>query len=587
MPTIQRLLTASGKTLLPGIMLCLFAISVFAARIEVSSDRNPVNLNESFKLVYESADAVDDDPDFTPLEAQLDILHRGQSSNVSIINGRYSSSKTWTLSVIARKPGKLTLPAIKFGADSSPALQISVQETPVDQQAQTGFYTRIEVDQQQVYAQQQLVITQQILSAQKLASYGMDKLNFNGMDVLIEPLGKVKQYQTQIADQSYHVIEQRYALFPQTSGLLKVQPVLVEARTGNGSGIFFDTFGNSRGKLLRAYSNELSVAVLPLPASINVNPWLPAKEFQLSEQWAQDPPQFIQGEPLTRTLSIKAEGLTAAQLPPLPDMSMDGLKQYPDQPLLNDVANDTGMTGYRVEKVALIPTRAGSMTLPAIEIAWWNTRTQMREIARIPARKVQVQAAAKATVVTTVTPAAAAPTAMAPLASATAPPELTPEIPASTAPTVLPDDLFSNWKWVAILLAVGWLLTLVGWLLVARRKRPAVAVQAQPARTGVEQHLKWFKASCTVKDVAGCRTHLLNWAKAFYPQQKMTSVSDLQPMLDARVAQEIRKLDAVLYGGQTVKIDFQLIVEQIARLHKAGHGAASKAPAELLEPLYR
>ncbi len=46
------------------LQLCLFVGTVSAANIVVRSDRNPVGLNESFQLVYETEGDVDDDPDF-------------------------------------------------------------------------------------------------------------------------------------------------------------------------------------------------------------------------------------------------------------------------------------------------------------------------------------------------------------------------------------------------------------------------------------------------------------------------------------------------------------------------------------------
>ncbi|MCK4710014.1 MAG: BatD family protein, partial [Gammaproteobacteria bacterium] len=180
------------KALLLFVLLMLASGLAGAASIQVTSDRNPVSLNESFQLVYKSSDSVDDDPDFSPLEKYLDILNRSQSSNVSIINGRYSSSKTWTLSVMAKQVGVIVLPPVKFGSDQSDSYTVTVKQAAQNQQAQAGFYTRIKVDQEQVYAQQQLVITQQIFSDKNLSDYGMGKFDFNGMDVIIQPLNEEK-----------------------------------------------------------------------------------------------------------------------------------------------------------------------------------------------------------------------------------------------------------------------------------------------------------------------------------------------------------------------------------------------------------
>jgi len=45
----------------------------------------------------------------------------------------------------------------------------------------------------------------------------------------------------------------------------------------------------------------------------------------------------------------------------------DQLKAYPDQPVLKEQKKVDGMLAFREEKIALIPSKAGSYTLPAIE----------------------------------------------------------------------------------------------------------------------------------------------------------------------------------------------------------------------------
>lgn len=571
-------LSQTVKTLMLFLLLMLVSNMAGATTIQVTSDRNPVSLNESFQLVYTSSDSVDDDPDFSPLKKYLDILNQSQSSNVSIINGRYSSSKTWTLSVMARQVGVIVLPSIMFGSDQSTSYTITVKQAAKNQQAQSGFYTRIRVDQEQVYAQQQLVITQQIFSDQNLSAYGMGELDFNGMDVITQPLGEEKQYKTRIGNTAYLVIERSYAVFPQTSGLLRLSPVLAEARTGLGSSSFFDSLG--RNKVVRARSNSIDVAVLPVPQNINVNPWLPAKNFQLLEQWPQNPPKFVQGEPVTRTLSIKAEGLTAAQLPVLPDISIDGLKQYPDQPLLNDIRNDTGVTGYRVEKIALIPTTAGKITLPAIDIPWWNTATQKKEVARIPERTIEVQASTE---------------------SATASIPLVPvekseqqEVSGSTPDKQLPqqsqvEETASSKLWfiLALLFALGWFVTVMAWILTLKKKNKSTGSGLTESTTSLKQTFKQLKKACEKQHAMECRSQLLLWARALFPEQNIRSLTDLSKYSSEEMAVEIKNIDALLYGQQNQQINFTIIIDQATLMMQDYKKSSHQDKMELLEPLYK
>ena len=556
------------------VVLMVVPALVNAATIQVKSDRNPVNLNESFQLIYESSESVDDDPDFSPLEKYLDILNRSQSSNISIVNGSYNSSKTWTLTAIARQVGVIVLPPISFGSDQSAAYKIMVKAATQNQQAQSGFYTRIRVDQEQVYAQQQLVITQQIFSDKNMSAYGMAEIDFNGMDVIIQPLGEEKQYKTRIGDKAFLVIEKSYAVFPQTTGLLKLAPVLAEARIGSASNSFFNSLGS--GKVVRARSNALDVAVLPVPANINVNPWLPAKEFQLLEQWPQNPPEFVQGEPVTRTLSIKADGLTASQLPVLPDISIDGLKQYPDQPLLNDIQNDTGITGYRVEKVALIPTVAGLITLPAIDIPWWNTVTQKREVASVPARTINVIPSA-----TAITPTAPSVPVL-----QNAEPDNTPVKNIETPQQEVLSNESRQWMILAILFASAWIVTGLSWFFHSRKKH-SVSQNKEQSKPSVKQQFKQLKTAYDKKQATEVRLSLVNWAKAYYSQTEINNPHDVMQKVPGELASEIKKLDALLYGGQQQNINFELIVDGVRQLMARDNDKSSKQQPDMLEPLYK
>ena len=565
------------------VLLMLISGLANAASIQVTSDRNPVSLNESFQLVYKSSDSVDGDPDFSPLKKYLDVLKRSQSSNVSIVNGRYSSSKTWTLSVMARQVGTVVLPPVKFGSDLSDAYSITVKEAAKNQQDQAGFYTRISVDQEQVYAQQQLVITQQLFSNKNLSAFGMGELDFNGMDVVIQKLGEEKQYNTRIGGKTYLVIERSYAVFPQTSGLMKMSPVLAEAQVGRSSNSFFDSLG--RNKVVRARSNSIDIAVLPVPKNINVNPWLPAKDFQLVEQWPQNSPKFVQGEPVTRTLSIKADGLTAAQLPVLPEISIDGLKQYPDQPLLNDITNESGVTGYRVEKVALIPTKAGIFILPAIDIPWWNSATQKREVAHIPARTINVEAPVNTE------------TASIPLMPADKQIESVNIAPVQNEQPLEPildkvltvEEQPSSKLWfvLAILFALGWLVTVIAWMLASNKKNKVTGSVQTESTVNLKQAFKQLKKSCEKEDVSKCRSQLLLWARALFSTQNIQSFTDLLQFSTQEMNVEIRKIDALLYGRQSQQINFTLIIDQATLMMQQYKNNSRQSKTELLEPLYK
>ena len=80
-------------------------------------------------------------------------------------------------------------------------------------------------------------------------------------------------------------------------------------------------------------------------------------------------------------------------LPPVRFAAVDGLSVYPDQPTLADKAGERGgpSTGSRVDRATYVLERAGSYTLPGVEIAWWNANAQKIETARVDAVTFSVQ----------------------------------------------------------------------------------------------------------------------------------------------------------------------------------------------------
>ncbi len=560
-----------------ALMASTLIAQAWAAQISVRADRNPVALNESFRLIYESEQDPDDDPDFTPLEAVVDILNRGQSSNISIINGEYSSRKTWTLTVMAKRSGDLQIPPIAFGSDLSQGLSISV--TQADNQAGqlNEFFVRVRVDSKQLYVQQQLIVTRQLFSAYNLSGYAFGELVFNGMETLVEPLGKESQYRTRIGDQGFQVIEQKFAVFPQQSGTLIIEPILAEGQTGAQGNSLFDRF-NSRGRVVRTRSEAIELKVLPVPANADMNPWLPARNLSITEQWSADPLLFKPGEPLTRTLSIKADGLTAAQLPEIARVAIGDVKQYPDQPLLKDVRNPNGISGFRVEKTAYLVSAGSQVQIPGIEIPWWDVASNSRQVARIAPRVIDVLA-----------PAPDAPTvASAEPADKITTVDSTPQ-PAQPQPAAIPPagaQVQSYWMWLAVIGLLGWLATIVTWWLQSNRSALDPEGLTQTPVPTVKQTLSKLKQACRAGKPEVCREALLDCARLMSGKRERVGLAPIFELASPELNSQIKALDAALYGRADQAIQFDLIEAEVRQLLLAAQ-SQSTPTHNALEPLYK
>jgi len=325
-----------------------------AANITVTTSRNPVALDDSFHLVYEADSSVDDDPDFSPVYQYFDVLSSSQSTNMRSVNGSWNLKKTWDLTVIAKDVGKFTVPAISFGNDISPAIQVTVTNSTssnsVSPNGQASIPAKIflesSVDKKTSWVQSQLLYTVRLFRTVSIAGASITEPVTSDPDAIIHQISEDK-YQTTRSGIRYEIFERRYAIFPQKSGRLKIKPVTFEGRVNSTQPrTIFDQFRIS-GQLKRLRSRSVEVDVKATPAGINLQDWLPVSKFQLVEEWSDDINDIKAGEPITRTITIAAEGLTAVQLPDLSFDDIDGLKQYPDKAITEDRKDNAGITGLK------------------------------------------------------------------------------------------------------------------------------------------------------------------------------------------------------------------------------------------------
>ena len=515
------------------LFLLLVSPQVVGTAIEVSVDRDSLHVNQSFQLFFESDETPDGDPDFSPLQQFFSVSNSSQSNSISIINGDYQRSIKWTLQVVPKQAGDFVIPAIHFGDDKTDPFPITVK--PAAQSATdsgSDLIFELSADRESVSVQGQVIISMRLMSNSNISAYQFGDLEVENLDVVIEPLGEVQRFQTQLGDQAYLVLEKKLALFPQQSGQLKINPVLGEVRLVPQSNSLFDPF-QTRGEIKSVNSPELILEISGIDTAFSGQHWLPSTSVRLNDVWQEDLSKLVAGEPVTRTLMLVAEGLTAAQLPTLGQDDIDGLKQYPDQPALSDQRTSRGIVGVRQQKIALIPTVAGTYTLPEIVIPWWNVYTQKEEYARVPARTIQVAGDPAAT-----------PEAATELVS----PEPGIATPLVVAPEIAVVEQTSRfWVWLSLFLTCGWLVSVLLWWL-NRRRSISVVTAGKEKGMSLRQANRALKAGCLANDAIAVRETLLDWANTLGLSVSFSNLNSTGRYFGEPLKSEINSLNQSLYG---------------------------------------
>ena len=547
------------------LLSALMSSNTYAADIRVSVDRNPVSVDESFQITFTASQSPDDDPDFSPLEQDFNIINQSNSSSSSWVNGKSTKVVQWIVNVMAKQTGSLVIPAIKFGKDVSRASSILVADKSSKKALDTNedLFIDVEASPQNPYIQSQVFYTLRLYTKVNISQARLNEPELS--DAVIERLGEDSNYNTQVNGVDYSVTERKYAFFPQKSGKLTIKPLVLTAEVLVNNAQSINPFFNSQmSKTKRVESKTITLDVKPVPAEFKGQHWLSAEQLVLKQEWSTDVAQLKVGEPVTRTLSLVAKGTTVGQLPELnTTQTSEELKAYPDQPVLQEQKKVEGLIAFREEKIALIPSKAGTYPLPAIEIPWFNTQTQKLEIAKIPEETLTTAAVA-----TQPEPAPA--------------PTFTPLETTKTDSVAIADSYQNTpiWLWVSIFLALGWLITLIVFL---RKRRPKAEVWVEDeSEINLKAAIKNLKHACANNDALAAKEALLIWGNHKFDTNNLGALAGF---CDARLRDEIVLLNQTLYGKESTQWEgkklFQAFTENKAR------GAIKETVDKSLEPLYK
>ena len=561
-------------------LLCTLWVTTAAAiSVQAVADRDQVAAGESLQLELRVTGHPDEDPDLSPLEQDWDILRRSQSSQIQIINSSISRSVVYSLTLMPKKSGTVIIPAVCFGSDCTIPLPIEVASSSSAGKTSGSPPLLLEADitPQKVVAQEQLLLKVRLLRRIDLINGQLTEPQPGGVTTVIRKLGDAHSYETRRNGQIYKVIERDYAIFPQSSGTLTIPSLQFDGTVADGSSRF-DPFAR-QGQRVRRTTRPLQVEVLPLPKDLGQRPWIPATTLKLEDDWQRQVPQFVVGEPVTRTLRLSAGGVLAAQLPVLKINPPAGFKSYPDQPSREDQLSHGGVTGVLEQKIALVPTRPGHYQLPAIDLDWWDVTTGAWRQAHLGALSIDVAAAADNgtgnNAVSSGAPPPAAEKKVTP-----SPPEIGAKPLAAAVPvTETVSFRTSFWPWLSLGLALGWLLSVLLLLRQRQHIRPAPEVKAREEQPDESAARQMVVQAARKSDPQATRQALRRWCQILYPELSTSAYEQFLLTADSGLKEQLEKLDRSLYGSSGEMWNGEVLARMITEWKKpTGDDRRKKLP---------
>ena len=389
-------------------LILLSAVSLRAQNIEFNANlnRQVVGLNEQFELILEisGSDAGDvDQPPVPDVNGFARFIGSSQASNFQFINGRMSTSKTYTLHFMATKEGKHQIPRISFQHDGKsystgplaleivarrstrpPARTPSQQpKSPDDSEQDLSelLYLNATVDKKRVYLNEPVVVTYRIYTALSVTNYGISQIP-NTVGFWSEEFDTGKRpsvYTETVNGRAYKVaVIKKMALFPQSPGKKELGPMVVDCevqlpasrkRSDPFDSFFSDSF--FRRTVTRTISSNLAtIEVLPLPEE-NKPADFSGLVGNFSISATVDRNTTKTNEAIT--LKTKISGTGNVKIIPQPAFDIPADFESYEPKVVEDIRrNNNLISGSKTFEYVLIPRFAGQHRIKPIALSFFD-----------------------------------------------------------------------------------------------------------------------------------------------------------------------------------------------------------------------
>ena len=517
--------------------------------VSASVDKNPVMINESLILTVTADDDIDRNAlDTSALLTDFIVGRTSVNSQTSMVNFNTTRTTTWNTVLIPRQSGEIIIPRFEIDGVKTQAIKLNVLAADKSvTSAQQDLFITTQVSATELYVQQQITLTVKLHFAAELKRGSLTEPTLTGANIL--QIGKDKESENIINGKRYRIIERIYAISPQKSGdvILKSPIFSGEIMMPSTRRSNFLSFADT--KPVSIIGDDIALTIKAIPTEIT-GAWLPSELLALHQEWQPEPSKFKVGEPITRTITLTAAGLSEEQLPEITMEVPQGLKVYPDQPELHTGLNNERLVSQKVINFAIVASQAGEYQLPEITIPWWNTVTNKAELAKIPGQKISVLPNTDIIPVTTQQP-----------------PSINLENP--TAPKVIEkiviqSDNFLQWLFLGL-----WLLTLLAWFISAKRATRSVKT-TKVSDPKVNNAYLALLAACKKNNGELALANLLPWAQSQSSNNELLTTLDSihSHYKDTALSNAIIELQKSYYGKNPSQWSGNNLIDAIQNLNK-------------------
>jgi hypothetical protein len=375
-----------------GFLTLVLLASAAAAqdvRVDATVNAERIGIEDVLELTISiSGGDADGEPELPPLE-EFRVVSRSTSSQIQIVNGRMSSTRSYIYQLLPQKEGVFEIGAatIRVDGDVRSTQPIRVEVVPGSLVARRprglgspfdpfeGFggrtrreldlkeddvFVRTEVSSRSVFQGEEVVVTYRLYTRYAplgpeladdppLTGFWVEKVDLGSEPVTEKRTVEGKQYL------SFPLMQR--VVFPTSSGTLEIPPVTFSMAFRLSSGDPFDAFFTRASSPVTLRSQPVAIEAAPLPSAGRSTDFKGAVgRFELQAKVSQE--EVAAGSPVTLTLAIAGKGNLRSVAPP--ELSeLKGFRAFDPKTQEKARASALGLEGEKSWEYVLVPESPG------------------------------------------------------------------------------------------------------------------------------------------------------------------------------------------------------------------------------------
>ena len=351
--------------------------------VKASIDVSTISKNETLNLKIIATNSKGTPKiDISPLSYDFKIISGpAQQTNIQWINGEMTSSRSLSWTILAKKSGKINIPALTVIIDgkkyNTNPIGVNVKKSATKNNL-ANLFIEAKPDKLTAYVGEQVTITYRLYARANLSVENIEYPESEGFwneDLRTTQTAKFRD--TQINGINYKVATlYKTAMFPTQNGVATISPMTVvcnvEIPSKRGRGVFDDPFFNSMFRETQRQfiqSESIEIDVIPFPSKNPANFTGAVGQFNL--QAFVDTEKVRVNEAFTYSLKLSGSGnlnqfniqniefsKTMEAFPPTSSFKRD---QFRDE-----------ISGEELYEFIIVPRKAGQFQLGPFDLTYFD-----------------------------------------------------------------------------------------------------------------------------------------------------------------------------------------------------------------------